>query len=80
MMSGGGSITHVQFKKIQLNHVIDVILEAGGDPADAYQHIADAYLTDNIHDYLNIDHTELDAMILTKSGTSNEISSLFQMQ
>ena len=42
MMSSGGSTTHaafkktqldhVAFKKTQLDHVIDIILEAGGDP------------------------------------------------
>ena len=32
IMSTGGSMTHAQFKKIQLDHLINEILEAGGDP------------------------------------------------
>ena len=34
-------MTHAAFKKIQLDHVIDIILEAGGDPDHVFRHIAD---------------------------------------
>ena len=30
-----GSMTHATFKKVQLDHLIDVILEAGNDPDHA---------------------------------------------
>ena len=32
-MSTCGSMTHAAFKKLQLDHLIDVILEAGGYPS-----------------------------------------------
>ena len=34
-MSTGGSITRALLKKSQLDHLIDVILDAGGDPDHA---------------------------------------------
>ena len=34
-MSTGGSVARAQFKKYQLDHLIDVILDAGGDPDHA---------------------------------------------
>ena len=40
-MLSGRSTTHAQFKKIQLDYLIDVILEANGDADGAYHHIAD---------------------------------------
>ena len=42
-MSTGGSIAHAQFKKYQLGHLIDVILDAGGDPDHAARWVADLY-------------------------------------
>ena len=35
-MSTGGSMACAAFKKLQLDHVIDVILEAQGDPDNPY--------------------------------------------
>ena len=66
-MLSGGSTTHAQFKKTQLNHLIDVILEANGDADDAYCHIADEYLARNGQDYINIEKDELDTMVITKT-------------
>ena len=68
------STTCATFKKIQLDHVIDVILETAGDPDHAYHHIADQYPTDNVQDYMNLDQSELDTMILTKSTTINTVT------
>ena len=70
-MSTGGSMTCEQFMNMQLDYLIDVILNANGDADNAYQLIADMYPTDNVQDYINIDHCELDEMNLTKVGTSN---------
>ena len=64
-------MTHIAFKKAQLDHVIDIILEAGGDPDHVFHRIADYYPIDNVQDYVNIDKNELDIMNLIKS-TSNE--------
>ena len=47
-------MTHAQFKKIQLDHLIDMILEANGDVNHAYCQVADTYPTDNIQDYMNL--------------------------
>ena len=49
-MSTSGSMTRTAFKKTQLDHVIDVILETVGDPDHAYHRIADQYPTDNVED------------------------------
>ena len=70
-MSSAGSTTRAAFKKAQLDHVIDIILEADGDPDHVFHRIADFYPVDNVQDYVNIDKNELDIMNLTKS-TSNE--------
>ena len=70
-MSSGGSTTRAAFKKAQLDHVIDIILEADGDPHHVFRRIAEFYPVDNVQDYVNIDKNELDIMNLTKS-TSNE--------
>ena len=70
-MPTGGSMTRAQFKKAQLDHLIDVILNANGDTDNEYRCIADMCPTDNVQDYINIDCGELDAMNLTKAGTSN---------
>ena len=67
-MSTGGSITHTQFKEYQLDHLIDVILDAGGDPDHAAEHVADLYPTDNVQDYINITEMDLSALTLTKSN------------
>ena len=71
-MYTGGSITHAQFKKAQLDHLIDVILKAGGDPDHAAQRIADDYPTTNVQDYTNIEHNELDNMNLTKATSTDQ--------
>ena len=65
MISAGGSVTCATFKKAQLDHLIKVILEAGNDADHPAHCIADDYPANNIQDYINIDHTELDAMTLT---------------
>ena len=70
-MSSGGSTIHAAFKKTQLDHVIDIILEAGGDPDHVFHRIADFYPIDIVQDYLNIERNELDNMSLMKS-TSND--------
>ena len=70
-MSTGGSITRAQFKKTQLDHLIDVILEAGGDADDPARRIADDYPTTNVQDYTNLTRNELDSMVLTKSGSTD---------
>ena len=67
-MSTGGSITRAQFKKYQLDHLIDVILDAGGDPDHAAHRVADLYPTDNVQDYINITEMDLSALTLTKSN------------
>ena len=48
-------MTHAQFKKVQLDHLVDVILEAGGDDDHAARRIADEYPTDNIQVLSNHD-------------------------
>ena len=67
-MSSGGSITRALFKKYQLDHLIDVILDAGGDPDHAAQRVADLYATDNVQDYIYITEMDLSAWTLTKSN------------
>ena len=66
-------MTHAQFKKIQLDHLIDEILEARGDPDHAAQCIVNEYPTDNVQDYMNTDCIEFDAMTLTKSSSSDPV-------
>ena len=69
-------MTHAQFKKAQLDHLADEILEAGGDIDHAAQNIADTYPTTNIHDYTNINQPELDAMKASSTYTVPISSSL----
>ena len=73
-MSTSGSMTRTAFKKTQLDHVIDVILESAGDPDHAYHRIADQYPTDSVEDYMNLDRSEIDTMILTKSMTTDTVT------
>ena len=73
MMSFAGSMTHATFKKAQLDHLIEIILEAGGDPDHPARHIADEYPAFNVQDYINIDRNELDSMILTKVSSNDPI-------
>ena len=72
-MLSGGYATRAQFKRAQLNHLIDVILEADGDADDAYCRIADEYLARNVEDYINIEKDELDTMIITKTESNDPI-------
>ena len=72
-MPSGGYATRAQFKKVQLDHLIDVILEADGDADDDYHHIANEYLARNVQDYINIKKDELDRMIITKTETNDPI-------
>ena len=65
-MSTGRSITRAQFKKTQLDHLIDVILEAGGDTDDPARRIADDYPTTNIQGYTYLTRNKLDSMALTE--------------
>ena len=65
-MSTGGSMTHALFKKVQLDHVLDSILEGGGNPDDVYHCVTATYPTKNIHDFINLDCSELDTMSLKK--------------
>ena len=67
-MLTGGSIAHAQFKKYQLDHLLDVILDAGGDPDHAARWVADLYPTDNVQDYINITEMDFSALTLTKSN------------
>ena len=73
-MSSGGSTTRGAFKKAQLDHVIDIILEADRDPVHVFCQIADFYPIDNVQDYVNIDKNELDIMNLTKSTSSDPLT------
>ena len=73
-MSSGGSTTCAAFKKAQLDHVIDIILEAGRDPDHVFRRIADFYPIDNVQDYVNIDKNELDIMNLTKSMSNDPLT------
>ena len=73
-MSSGGSTTCAAFKKAQLDHVIDIILEADGDPDHVFHRIADFYPVNYVQDYINIDKNELDIMNLTKSTFNNPLT------
>ena len=66
-------MTHSTFKKAQLDHVIEIILEAGGDRDHPARHIADEYPASNVQDYININQSELDSMILTKVSLDDPI-------
>ena len=72
-MLSGGYTTRAQFKKAQLDHLIDVTLEADGDADDAYCDIADEYLARNVQDYIKIEKDELDTMVITKSESNDPI-------
>ena len=71
-MSSVGSVTRANFKKRQLDHLIDVIKEADGDTDHPACRIAEEYPVNNVQDYIIIDRTELDTLELTKSD-SNDI-------
>ena len=73
-MSTGGSITHAQFKKYQLDHLIDVILDAGGDPDHVAGQVSDLYPTDNVQDYINITEMDLSALTLAKSNNIDALT------
>ena len=70
-MSTGGSVTHANFKKRQLDHLIDVILEPNGDDDHPAHQIADEYHATNVQDYINIDRKELDTMELIDSDCND---------
>ena len=72
-MSTGSSITCAQFKKAQLDHLINVILESSGDSDHAAQRIANDYPTTNVQDYTNIECNELDNMNLTRSRSNDQV-------
>ena len=76
MMSSIGFLTRSTFKKAQLDHVIEIILEAGGDPDHPASQITDEYPASNVQDYINIDCTELDSMMLTKVSSDDNITIL----
>ena len=67
-------MTRANFKKRQLDHLIEVILEASGDIDHPAQRIAEEYPANNVQDYINIDRTELDSMDLTKSDSNDAVS------
>ena len=70
-MSTGGSVTHANFKKRQLDHLLDVILEANGDDDHPTRRIADEYHATNVQDYININQAELDTMELMLMRSRN---------
>ena len=72
-MSTGGSVTRTNFKKRQLDHLIDVILEANGDDDHPACRIADEYHATNVQDYINIDQKELDTMELIDSESNDVV-------
>ena len=72
-MSAVGSVTCANFKKRQLDHLIDVILEANGDDDHPACQIADEYHATNVQDYINIDRAELDTMELTNTDSSDVV-------
>ena len=73
-MSTVSSVTQANFKKRQLDHLIDVILEASRDIDHPAQQIGEEYPANNVQDYINIDWTELDSMNLTKSNSTDAAS------
>ena len=68
-MSIVGTVTCANFKKRQLEHLIDVILEANGDDDHPAHRIADEHHATDVQDYINIDQVELNTMELTDSDT-----------
>ena len=70
-MSSVSSVTHANFKKRQLDHLIDVIFEANGDDDHPACQTADEYHANNVQDYINIDQAELDTMELTESDSND---------
>ena len=72
-MSSGGSVTCANFKKRQLDHLINVILEANGDDDHPAHQIAYEYHATNVQDYIKIDQEELDMMELTKSDSNDVV-------
>ena len=72
-MSSVRFLTHCTFKKAQFDQVIEILLEAGGDPDHSARHIADEYPASYVHDYINIDQNELDSVILIKVSSDDTI-------
>ena len=72
-MSTGGSVTRANFKKTQLDHLINVILEANGDDDHPSCLIAGEYNATSVQDYINIDRTELDTMELTDLDSNDVV-------
>ena len=82
-------MTHAQFKKVQLDHLIDVILEAGGDVNHAARRLANDYPTNNVQDYMTIEQSELDnrslpaqlyLFVLSRSYTAVTRRTFFQLR
>ena len=71
MKSTVGSVTCANFKKRQLDHLTDVILEANSNDDHPTRRIADEYHATNVQDYINIDREELDTMELTDSDAND---------
>ena len=61
-------------QEIQLDHLIDVTLDAGGHPDHAARRVADLYPTDNVQDYINMTEMDLSAMTLTKSNNTDALT------
>ena len=74
MMSTVSSVTRANFKKRQLDHLIQVILEASGDIDHPACRIAEEYPANSVQDYVNINRTELNSMDLTKSDSNDAVS------
>ena len=72
-MSTVGSVTRANFKKRQLDHLIDVILEANSDDDHPARRIADEYHATNVQDYIYIDREELDTMELTDADSNDVV-------
>ena len=72
-MSSGDSVTHTNFKKRQLDHLIDVILVANGDDDHPARGIAYEYHATNVQDYININWEELGMMELTESDSNDVV-------
>ena len=79
-MSTVGSVTRANFKKRQLDHLIDVILETSGDIDHPARRIAEEYPAIIVQDYINIDRMELDSMNLTKSNSTVSIPNALKKQ
>ena len=72
-MSTGGSVTSANFKRRQLDHLMDVILEANSDDDHPARLIAGEYNATSVQDYINIDQGELDTMELTNSDSNDVV-------